>query len=42
MYAQRPKNLLMDETFRKGFACLAPLGLTFDAWLFHPQIGRAD
>ena len=38
MYASRPKQLLMDETFRKGFACLAPLGLTFDAWLFHPQI----
>ena len=42
MYAQRPKNLLLDETFRKGFACLAPLGLTFDAWLFHPQLERAD
>ncbi len=27
-------------TFRKGFACLAPLGLSFDAWLFHPQIGE--
>ena len=38
MYASRPKNLLQDETFRKGFACLAPLGLTFDAWLFHPQL----
>jgi predicted TIM-barrel fold metal-dependent hydrolase len=38
MYASRPKNLLLDETFRKGFACLGPLGLTFDAWLFHPQI----
>jgi predicted TIM-barrel fold metal-dependent hydrolase len=40
MYAQRPKNLLMDTNFRKGFACLAPLGLSFDAWLFHPQIGE--
>jgi predicted TIM-barrel fold metal-dependent hydrolase len=38
-YATRPKGLLLDATFRKGFACLAPLGLTFDAWLFHPQIG---
>ena len=27
-------------TFRKGFACLAPLDLSFDAWLFHPQIGE--
>ncbi|MDB5637601.1 MAG: amidohydrolase [Bradyrhizobium sp.] len=39
MYATRPKGLLLDSTFRKGFACLAPLGLSFDAWLFHPQIG---
>jgi predicted TIM-barrel fold metal-dependent hydrolase len=40
MYAKRPKGLLLDNTFRKGFACLAPLGLSFDAWLFHPQIGE--
>src|ERR1700754_3946818 len=38
MYATRPKGLLLDPTFRKGFACLAPLDLSFDAWLFHPQI----
>jgi predicted TIM-barrel fold metal-dependent hydrolase len=38
MYATRPKGLLLDPTFRKGFACLGPLGLSFDAWLFHPQI----
>jgi predicted TIM-barrel fold metal-dependent hydrolase len=40
MYATRPKGLLLDPVFRKGFACLAPLGLSFDAWLFHPQIGE--
>ena len=40
MYANRPKELLLDSTFRKGFACLAPLNLSFDAWLFHPQIGE--
>jgi predicted TIM-barrel fold metal-dependent hydrolase len=40
MYALRPKKLLLDTTFREGFACLAPLGLSFDAWLFHPQIGE--
>ena len=40
MYATRPKGLLLDPTFRKGFACLAPLGLSFDAWLFHPQISE--
>ena len=40
MYASRPKGLLLDSTFRKGFACLTPLNLSFDAWLFHPQIGE--
>jgi len=40
MYALRPRGLLLDAGFRKGFACLAPPGLSFDAWLFHPQIGE--
>src|SRR6202140_5026267 len=40
MYATRPRGLLLDSTFRKGFACLAPLGLSFDSWLFYPQIGE--
>src|SRR5471030_1788751 len=40
IYATRPKGLLLDPAFRKGFGCLAPLGLSFDAWLFHPQIGE--
>src|ERR1044072_5716199 len=40
IYATRPKGLLLDPVFRKGFGCLAPLGLSFDAWLFHPQIGE--
>ena len=33
-----PPGLLRDSSFRAGFARLAPLGLVFDAWLFHPQI----
>jgi predicted TIM-barrel fold metal-dependent hydrolase len=33
-----PPGLMGDATFREGFACLAPLNLTFDAWLYHPQI----
>jgi len=32
------QHLLADKSFREGFACLAPLGLSFDAWLYHPQI----
>ena len=33
-----PKGILADRTFRQGFAVLGSLGLTFDAWLYHPQI----
>jgi predicted TIM-barrel fold metal-dependent hydrolase len=33
-----PPGLLADATFREGFSRLAPLNLTFDAWLYHPQI----
>jgi predicted TIM-barrel fold metal-dependent hydrolase len=40
MYATRPQGLLLDSAFRKGFACLAPLDLSFDAWLFHPQLSE--
>ncbi len=33
-----PQSLYLQEDFRKGFARLAPLNLSFDAWLYHPQI----
>ena len=32
------EGLLFDATFRKGFACLRKLGLSFDAWLYHTQL----
>ena len=32
------RYLMADERFREGFAVLGRLGLSFDAWLFHPQI----
>jgi L-fuconolactonase len=32
------QSLLANPTFREGIACLAPLNLSFDAWLYHPQI----
>lgn len=35
-----PEGLLADKGFREGFACLAPLGLTFDAWVYHKQLGE--
>ncbi len=31
-------DIFSDPTFRQGFAQLAPLGLSYDAWLYHPQI----
>lgn len=37
-FVQRPPHLLLDPRFREGFACLAKFGLSFDAFLFHPQI----
>jgi predicted TIM-barrel fold metal-dependent hydrolase len=33
-----PPGLLDDARFRRGFAELGRRGLTFDAWLYHPQI----
>jgi predicted TIM-barrel fold metal-dependent hydrolase len=36
----RPEGLLMDERVREGFARLAPLGLSFDAWVYHTQLGE--
>ncbi len=37
--AVRPMGLLRDGKVREGFAQLAPLGLSFDAWVYHPQLG---
>ena len=34
-----PPGLLLDPDFRKGFACLAPMGLSFDAWFYFTQLG---
>ena len=36
--ANPPPGLLRDADFRRGFAQLAPLGLSFDAWLLHTQL----
>ncbi len=33
-----PFGLMHDAAFREGFAVLGKLGLSFDAWLYHPQI----
>ena len=33
-----PPGLLAEPVFRDGLACLEKLGLSFDAWLYHPQL----
>ena len=37
-HTRPPPGLLGEPRFRQGFAELARRGLTFDAWLYHPQI----
>ena len=36
-----PLHQVMDAKFREGFAQLAPLGLSFESWQYHPQIPDA-
>ena len=38
--AKPPAYVLGDPGFREGFAQLAPLGLSFDAWLYHTQLAE--
>jgi len=33
-----PRGLLLDAKFREGFACLQKYGLSFDAWMYFPQL----
>jgi predicted TIM-barrel fold metal-dependent hydrolase len=33
-----PKGLFYQQDFRQGFSRLGKLNLSFDAWLYHPQI----
>ncbi len=35
-----PQGLYADRAFRAGFGELAPRNLTFDAWVFEPQLGE--
>ena len=35
-----PAGLLLDNAFRAGFRHLAGLQLSFDAWVYHPQLGE--
>ena len=40
--ANPPSDLLMQPRFREGFAHLAAHDMTFEAWLFHPQIPQLE
>jgi L-fuconolactonase len=37
-HTRPPPGLLGDAAFRSGFAALGRAGLSFDAWLYHPQL----
>ena len=39
-YRDQGSGVMMTPKFREGFAQLRRLDLTFDAWLFHPQLGE--
>jgi L-fuconolactonase len=36
-----PPHLVLEPKFREGFAQLAPLGLSFESWQYHPQLADA-
>jgi L-fuconolactonase len=36
--ANPPPHVLGNAAFREGFTQLAPLGLSFDAWMYHTQL----
>lgn len=35
-----PPGILLDAGFRQGFEALIGLGMTFDSWVYHPQLGE--
>jgi predicted TIM-barrel fold metal-dependent hydrolase len=37
-HTKPPRGLYLDSGFRRGFAELGKRRLTFDAWLYHPQL----
>jgi predicted TIM-barrel fold metal-dependent hydrolase len=36
------REMLLDPAFRAGLACLAPLGLVYECWVFHTQLGEFE
>ena len=37
---EAPRGLMSEGSFRRGFACLKRYALSFDAWLYHPQLSE--
>jgi predicted TIM-barrel fold metal-dependent hydrolase len=40
LHSREPKDLMTHPGFRRGVARLGELGFSFDAWLYHPQLGQ--
>lgn len=38
--ARPPAGLYLDDAFRRGFARLSKYGLSFDVWVYHPQLAE--
>lgn len=38
--ALAPKDIMLDDGFRRGYAALAGAGVRFDAWIYHPQLSQ--
>lgn len=39
-HARPTQHMMADATFREGFAQLAPLNMSYEAWCYHPQIAE--
>jgi predicted TIM-barrel fold metal-dependent hydrolase len=38
--SEAPRGLMSEDSFRRGFARLKAYELSFDAWLYHPQLAE--
>jgi predicted TIM-barrel fold metal-dependent hydrolase len=39
-HTKPPQHMMAAATFREGFAQLAPLNMSYEAWCYHPQISE--
>jgi len=39
-FGRIPPQRLLDPVFQRGFSHLAPLGLSYDVWAYHTQLGE--